>query len=210
MSTTPNTTDLNTFLQQKTTSKSAGIAENEASVLEHAGIEMLDLDAPEAMPSSQEMSSYTSEQKSKELLQEVSSAPASSVSIPKIAPVVMSASTPRFVQPIESADDLRAAFTDTLSKSMPHDSLSMGGIEAEKSELLILLDKIRNKLTSKKIHIKDMLDALKKDKEEIATLIEEVKELEDTETKIQDKVQKLSLLEQEIDSLQDEARAELR
>lgn len=214
MSDTSNTTDLNTFLQQQQTADAGdAILPRETTVLKDAGIEMLDLDAM-ANESSPVTNSYTAEQNTKALFGEpqVQAQPQPQPQVPVQAPQPVRPVAPvshLSQKPTESAEDLRNAFTNTLARSTSHDSLSNGGIEAEKSELLVLLDKIRDRLTTKKIHIKERLDVLKKDKEEIALLIEDVKELEETESKISAKLQTLSLLEQEIDSLQDEAREEL-
>lgn len=196
-----NTTDLNTLIKQQSQVQSEevpslNIETNEETVLKEAGIEVFD-QSPQMKSASQTV--YAKEEKTTSMLKNENSPI-------KDIPIQVSSNSSK----IASAQDLENQFKNTLQKKNSYADLSSSGIESEKAELLSLLEKVREHLNEKKIHVKERLDVLKREKEEIATSIDEIKELEETEQKIKDKVDKLTLLEQEIDSLQDEATKELR
>jgi len=82
-------------------------------------------------------------------------------------------------------------------------------INQEKNLLLKLLDKVKSKISLKKNDVKERIDTLRAEKEIVSHELEDIKELEETEQKISEKISLLEKMDEELDNLTNEANQEL-
>ncbi|PCI20475.1 hypothetical protein COB64_02025 [Candidatus Wolfebacteria bacterium] len=76
-------------------------------------------------------------------------------------------------------------------------------------DLQALHDKILSKIQNDESDVRAGLDTLKKLKEELGQDIKEIKDLQHIDTKLQDEIKKIEILEEEIKKLEEEAHKEL-
>lgn len=106
------------------------------------------------------------------------------------------------------ASDLEEEFRSELTSS---EKTSAGsGDFGKTSTMTNLLQKIREKLGIKKNKVKSELENLKKMKDGISGDIADIKELEESEKKIEAEIEKVGSIKEEIDSIEKEVSEELK
>jgi DNA repair exonuclease SbcCD ATPase subunit len=120
------------------------------------------------------------------------------------------------MKPIPSINELEAAFENSMKEeSVSQEEISAPATQTGNgmSQKIADLQSTDKRIEEKSAHLKSVVSqklALLKDlKNEIGGLIDEIKELEETRTKIAEEITKLTTLAGEVSALEKEAESEL-
>lgn len=128
---------------------------------------------------------------------------------PTAAPPVDHSDLSRLAEEKSRGKDLEAEFRSSLSDAAAPAKKSGAGLAEKEGVMTSLLSKIREKLGLKKAKVREELASLKKMKDGIAEDIADIKELEESEEKIAEKMKKLDTIKGELEAIEDEVEKEL-
>lgn len=129
---------------------------------------------------------------------------------PTAAPSVDHSDLSRLAEEKSRGKDLEAEFRSSLSDAAAPAKKSSAGLAEKEGVMTSLLSKIREKLGLKKAKVREELASLKKMKDGIAEDIADIKELEESEEKIAEKMKKLDTIKGELEAIEDEVEKELQ
>lgn len=103
-----------------------------------------------------------------------------------------------------SAEDLEKEFESELSETKAKESFDEDTVLKKSETLAELLARIEKKLNTKKTSVKEELTNLKKMKDTISHDISEIKDLEASEAKIKAEIEKIDLIREEVENIEEE------
>lgn len=112
--------------------------------------------------------------------------------------------------PVETKD-LEEDFSKTFSTPIETPTLAEEDhLRMEEEKLRRLYKELKDKAGKKKVVVKERLEKLRIEKESLGKELESIKDIEAIAQKIEEKLKSLEVIDNEIDSLEDQARQELQ
>lgn len=108
-----------------------------------------------------------------------------------------------------SADDLEKEFKSELGENKTKEVFNEDTVLKKSETLSELLERIEKKLNTKKSTVKEELSNLKKMKDTIGHDIEEIKDLEASEAKIKEEIEKIESIKEEVEDIEKEFNEKL-